>query len=939
MEMFALNEEVARLEAALLPTQGLARLAVLIPLAWHLRQRNTARALVLAEEARNLMMPVLEQQPELRPGMARLKLVWAEVKWLMGELDAAETMARRALAVFQELNDAVGCSDSHWLLALVASDRGIVAGFDAEQALALEEARRAGDFVREQLCQSGIARFDALRDFNAAIERWGARLDPDVPGQHPAVSAYIVEFFGFTAAQGGDFGRAIGHFIRSQELALATGQIRISMGAMTNIGNCFSSLNDHHAALEWMQRGVDLARSTAWPPRIGNALMQTGETLRLLGQVDAAQEMLDEALQKMTPLAGSRGYAICLNYLADLQLDQQQYEQALATFRLLQQRADVLQHPDMQIDARRGQAHALSFLGQLDAALLAANEALQMAYQHNDALVQISALRVLADIHARHNLPAPADMRAASPALHYLQQALQVAGNIDGYILPGDLLDALGREYARINDFQEAYTISLQAITAREKTHSQEATNRAIAMQVRHQTENAQAEGEHHRQLAASEARRAEVLQQTSTTLERLSAIGQEITAHLDVQAVFAALNRHVHGLLDASAFAIYLTQEDGMTMRCVMAIETGRSIPAPDIRIDDANAYSARCARDRSEIIINLSPNERAPNLVPGTLVCLSKLFAPLTIGERVLGVMTIQSPQANAYAERERLIFRTLSAYGAIALDNAHAYQQLQQAQTQLVAREKLAALGSLVAGVAHELNTPIGNCLLMAGDLQEKTDHVDRKMQTQQLGLDDLKDFLLDARDASTLIMHGLTSAADLVNSFKQVAVDRTTAQRRVFDLAQTSHEVVATMKNQIRLGGHSIELDIPDNISMTSYPGPFGQVLANFINNALRHAFDGRREGKLLLTARKEVVGRVLMRFSDNGVGISEQNLARIFDPFFSTKIGQGGSGLGLSISYNIVTSLLHGYITAHSKLGEGTILTLDLPLVAPETMRV
>ena len=938
MDMFALNEEVTRLEAALLLTQGVARLPVLIPLAWHLRQRNSARAQLLADEARDLMTPILDVQPEMRPGMARLQLIRAEVKWLMGELDEAETICQHALSVFQGIDDPVGASDSHWLMALLATDRGIAGHIDAEMALALENARRAEDDVRAQLCEAAMARSDALRDFNAALERWGNRLDPDVPGQHPAVSTFVVEFFGFTAAQSGDFARAIGHFIRSQALALETGQVRLSMGAMTNIGNCFSSLNDHHAALEWMQRGVDLARSTAWPPRIGNALMQTGETLRLLGQVDAAQDMLDEALQKMTPLAGSRGYAICLNYLADLQLDQQKYAQALATFRQLQQRADVLRHPDMQIDARRGQAHALSFLGQLDAALAAASEALQMANVHNDALVQISALRVLADIHARHTLPAPPAMQAPSPALHYLQLALQIAATIEGYIVPGDLLDALGRENARINRFEEAYSISLQAITAREKTHSQDATNRAIAMQVRHQTENAQAEGEHHRQLAASEARRAEVLQQTSTTLERLSAIGQEITAHLDVQAVFAALNRHVHGLLDASAFAIYLVQEDDLTMRCAMAIETGRAVTGPDIRIDDMNFYSARCARERREIIINLSPHERAPNLVPGTLHCLSKLFAPLMIGERVLGVMTIQTPQAHAYAERERLIFRTLSAYGAIALDNAHAYQQLQQAQTQLVAREKLAALGSLVAGVAHELNTPIGNCLMMASDLQEKTDSVDRKMHRQQLGLDDLKGFLLDARDASSLIMHGLTSAADLVNSFKQVAVDRTTAQRRVFDLAQTSHEIVATMKNQIRARGHTIELDIPDNISMTSYPGPFGQVMANFINNALHHGFDGRSNGNMTLSARKEVVGRVMIRFSDNGSGISAQNLARIFDPFFSTKIGQGGSGLGLSISYNIVTSLLHGTINASSKPGEGTVFALDLPLIAPETLK-
>ncbi|MEN9866351.1 MAG: hypothetical protein RL748_1941, partial [Pseudomonadota bacterium] len=511
---------------------------------------------------------------------------------------------------------------------------------------------------------------------------------------------------------------------------------------------------------------------------------------------------------------------------------------------------------------------------------------------------------------------------------------LQVAGSIAGYIVPGDLLDALAREYARTGDLEQAYTVSLRAISARETTHSHDATNRAIAMQVRHQTETAQAEGEYHQQLAASEARRAEVLQQTTITLERLSAIGREITAHLDQPAVFDALNRHVHGLLNATALAIYLTQPDQITLRCAFAIEGGVLIRAGDIRIDDPNAYSARCARERNEVLLNFSPEERLINLIPGTLHCLSKLYAPLMLGERLLGVMTIQSTQANAYAERERLIFRTLCAYGAIALDNAQAYQQLQQAQTQLVAREKLAALGSLVAGVAHELNTPIGNSLLLAEGLQIQTDGIDQKMNQSALTFTDLKTFLADTRDSSVLILRGLTSAADLVNSFKQVAVDRTTAQRRVFDLQQTSHEIIATLMNRIRHSSHAISLDIPDGISMTSYPGPYGQVLSNFVNNALLHAFDGRTGGHMLLSATNDVPGRVRVQFRDDGNGISEANLSRIFDPFFTTKIGQGGNGLGLSISFNIVTSLLNGQISATSKPGQGTVFTLDLPLIAP-----
>ncbi|UUZ49936.1 HAMP domain-containing histidine kinase [Massilia sp. B-10] len=261
--------------------------------------------------------------------------------------------------------------------------------------------------------------------------------------------------------------------------------------------------------------------------------------------------------------------------------------------------------------------------------------------------------------------------------------------------------------------------------------------------------------------------------------------------------------------------------------------------------------------------------------------------------------------------------MIFRTLCAYGAIALDNAEAYRQLQDAQAQLVSQEKLAALGSLMAGVAHELNTPIGNSLLIASTMQEKTAEIEVLMNGPGLRRSELSAFIADSQKAASLVMRGLTSAADLVNSFKQVAVDRTTEQRRFFNLQQVCHEIIATMMNRIRAANHSIELEVPDTVGMDSYPGPFGQVITNFINNALLHAFAPGTSGKMRLTAALTADGRVQIDFSDDGGGIPAEHLGRIFDPFFTTKLGQGGSGLGLSISYNIVTSLLGGQITVDS----------------------
>ena len=186
-----------------------------------------------------------------------------------------------------------------------------------------------------------------------------------------------------------------------------------------------------------------------------------------------------------------------------------------------------------------------------------------------------------------------------------------------------------------------------------------------------------------------------------------------------------------------------------------------------------------------------------------------------------------------------------------------------------------------------------------------------------------------------------MRSLQQAADLVGSFRQVSVDQASAQRRRFDLARACHEIVATLMNKVRIAGHTLVLDVPDGIWMDSYPGPLGQVLINFVNNALLHAFDepGAGGGTMRLSAELLDQHWVRIAFADNGRGIPPEHLARVFDPFFTTRMGQGGTGLGLNIAHTIVTSLLKGSIRVDSTPGKGTVFTLELPLRAAEARSV
>ena len=255
------------------------------------------------------------------------------------------------------------------------------------------------------------------------------------------------------------------------------------------------------------------------------------------------------------------------------------------------------------------------------------------------------------------------------------------------------------------------------------------------------------------------------------------------------------------------------------------------------------------------------------------------------------------------------------------------------LNQAQTNLITSEKMASLGSLVAGVAHELNTPIGNSLLTATALDDMATVFERKYAAGGIKRSALEAYMADTRQGCTIMISSLRRAADLITSFKQVAVDQTSDKRRRFELAEVLHDTLATFAAHLRRVNCDTKVDCPQALMLDSYPGSVGQILSNLINNALLHAFEGRSSGTLAITARLHGE-QVLLVFSDDGVGMPPKILHQVFDPFFTTKMGQGGSGLGMNIVYNIVTGMLGGSIEVESTYKHGTTVTIRLPRSAP-----
>ena len=260
------------------------------------------------------------------------------------------------------------------------------------------------------------------------------------------------------------------------------------------------------------------------------------------------------------------------------------------------------------------------------------------------------------------------------------------------------------------------------------------------------------------------------------------------------------------------------------------------------------------------------------------------------------------------------------------------SEALKTLKQTQSELVQSEKLASLGSMVAGIAHELNTPVGNALMVASTLVDQQTQFETSLESG-LSRSNLNQFLSSVHDSGEILNRNLRRTADLINSFKQVAVDQTSEQRRKFYLHEVTQEVLITLSPTLRKSSHTFVNEVPEGIFLDSFPGPLEQVLMNLTNNAIRHAFEGRQHGKICLRAVLLSDQWVQIIFSDDGIGISKQNLQRIFDPFFTTKLGQGGSGLGLSIVYNIVTAMLGGRIEVSSQLGDGTQFLIEIPLIA------
>lgn len=260
--------------------------------------------------------------------------------------------------------------------------------------------------------------------------------------------------------------------------------------------------------------------------------------------------------------------------------------------------------------------------------------------------------------------------------------------------------------------------------------------------------------------------------------------------------------------------------------------------------------------------------------------------------------------------------------------------ALRNLQETQNSLIEAEKLAALGRLVSGVAHEINSPVGVGLTVVSALERKIAEFSAEAGNGSLKRSSLNDFLAATRDASSQLLANLNRAAELIQSFKQVAADRTQSDQRRFDVGELTEQAVMSMRPGLRRHKLTLNVSCEPHLTMNSYPGAYGQALTNLFLNSVTHAFPDGKDGIIDIKVQAAGKDEVKVVFSDNGCGMSFSVKRQAFNPFFTTRRDQGCTGLGLHIVHDIVTNRLGGRLNLESEPGKGTMIQLILPRVAP-----
>ncbi len=437
--------------------------------------------------------------------------------------------------------------------------------------------------------------------------------------------------------------------------------------------------------------------------------------------------------------------------------------------------------------------------------------------------------------------------------------------------------------------------------------------------------------------------------------IKLLSEIGQQITSSLNIETIFDNLHKNINEFMDAAAFGIRIYHPEKNTIEYKYEIENNKRGPVIEVSMEDDNNYSVWCIRNKKEIFINDNTNE-FHHYIKSTYAAygeipVSLIFYPLLVNEKILGVVTVQSFKKGAYSPYHLNIIKTLASYTAIALDNARAYQDLNtalirlQSTPQLVQAEKMASLGQLTAGIAHEINNPVNfisaninplkrdlddvlNLLTKYATIKNENDFKDQYETLERLKKEIDLEYLIDEiKSLLTGIEEGTKRTTEIVKGLRNFSRLDENAKKKA-SIHEGLDNTLTLLKNKYkdRIEVFKTYGDIPD---IECYPGQLNQVFMNILSNSIQ-AIEGK--GAVWISTMMLDKDNILIKIKDSGVGMSEEVKNKIFDPFFTTKDVGVGTGLGLSITYGIIEKH-QGKIEVNTQVGKGAEFVITLPVNA------
>ena len=415
-----------------------------------------------------------------------------------------------------------------------------------------------------------------------------------------------------------------------------------------------------------------------------------------------------------------------------------------------------------------------------------------------------------------------------------------------------------------------------------------------------------------------------------------LQTVSRQITASLELQEIIWLLHRNLRDLMDVHVLAIGIYRPEHQVLEFSHWLENGKLMPAFELVLAQETNLAAVCFNGQREVQTQtrqdfLNYLKELPTPLVGAPM-QSVLYFPLVVKGEQVGCLSVQSPAQAAFAPEQLSLLRTLCSTIAIAVANANVVQRLQQTRQQLVMQEKMASLGGLVAGVAHEINTPLGICVTAATHLQHELAELTLLQQQKQLTVQRFQTYLETSGATCQMLVDNTQRAASLVQSFKQVAVDRTAINIRELELSSYVAEVVRALQPELNKAGCQLQVEAQPGLVLFADAGILSQILTHLVMNSLQHAFLPQQQDRRIALQLSRQGSQLQLQYQDNGQGMPAEQLARLFEPFFTTKRHQGFSGLGSHIVYNLVTVELQGSIQVRSEAGQGLSYRLLFPVM-------